>query len=74
MALRSRLPDIFYVDGHILTLPIEADETISQWLERVRCVIKELYDYNGVWTPRRVATAKKEGRLHLRRVLHGAEF
>lgn len=74
MATRSSLPDTFYVDGNLLTLPIGGDETIAQWLERVAFVLDYLYDLNGDWTLDKVTIAKEASRFHLQRVLHGVKY
>ena len=74
MTARSSLPDTFYVDGNLLTLPIGGDETIAQWLERVAFVLDYLYDLNGDWTMENVVTAKEASRYHLQRVLHGVVY
>ena len=72
MTTRTQLPDMIYVDGHLLTLPISDDETVPQWMERIAFILQYLSS-NG-WSAETVSTAKKLSRLHLHRIIHGVNY
>jgi len=74
MATRTQLPNMFYVEGVLLTLPIGADETIPQWLERIAFIFEYLRTSGTTPTAKIVADAKDASRLHLRRITHGAKW
>ena len=74
MATRALLPDTFYISGTLLTLPIEGDETIAQWLERVSYVLQEFSRPDTEFSEEFLEAVKSASRLHLQKLLHGVGY
>jgi hypothetical protein len=74
MATRAQLPDTFYVNGTLVTLPLAADETIARWMERLAFVIRYLENPANDGSSDYFRAAQEASRLHLQQLVHGVRY
>ena len=71
MATRARLPDGLFFNGTLLTLPIDDDETVPQWLERLAFVLSQL---RPPVTQASLDATNERARRHTQEVVNGVGY